>query len=146
MVDKKLEMTKDEIVCSYKEATDKRKQVIILSELNACKPEVIIEILKESGMDARTLPRLNTKPRGNNTSKAVAESNTTETVESSETQVNCNPTKLLQDTYNRLTVILDSIPENASDVLINQYKSLMLQLCDEAVNTIIQLKVNGKTN
>ena len=137
-------MAKGDIVCSYKEAADKRNQVIILSQLNLCEPEDIIEVLKESGIDARTLPRLNTKPRTKKTNKVAVESNTTETVESSETQLSCNYTEL-HDTYNRLIVLLDSIPENASDILIDQYKSLMLQLCNDAVNNSILLKVNIKT-
>lgn len=54
----RLSMTVDEIVCSYRQAKDKAKQIIILSELNApCTKEDIIEVLKEAGIDGRQLPR-----------------------------------------------------------------------------------------
>ena len=41
-------MTEFEIVKSFREALNKNKQVGILSDLNNCKPEVIMEILKRN--------------------------------------------------------------------------------------------------
>lgn len=41
-------MTEFEIVKSFREALNKNKQVGILSDLNSCKPEVIMEILKRN--------------------------------------------------------------------------------------------------
>lgn len=46
-------MTKEEILKDFKEAKDQRAQVKILADLNLCKPEDIINILKEMGEDGR---------------------------------------------------------------------------------------------
>lgn len=61
MDDVKLYMTDTEIVKSYKEAANKRKQVEILCQLNLCKPDDIINVLKKSDIDWRTLPRAYTE-------------------------------------------------------------------------------------
>ncbi len=52
-----MEMTAHEIVRSYKEAKDKKKQVGILAQLNLCTPEDIKKILVEGGINGRELPR-----------------------------------------------------------------------------------------
>lgn len=68
MDDVTLYMTDAEIVKSYKEAANKRKQVEILCQLNLCKPDDIINVLKKSDIDWRTLPRAYTessKPKNN---------------------------------------------------------------------------------
>lgn len=52
-----MEMTKEEIVKSYREAKDKRSQLCILADLNVCKEEKIREILIAGGIDGRQLPR-----------------------------------------------------------------------------------------
>lgn len=61
MDDVTLYMTDAEIVKSYKEAANKRKQVEILCQLNLCKPDDIINVLKKSDIDWRTLPRSSTE-------------------------------------------------------------------------------------
>jgi hypothetical protein len=53
----KMQMTNDEIVKSWQEAKDRTAQIKILAELNLCPKEVIIDILKQSGVDPRKLPR-----------------------------------------------------------------------------------------
>ena len=50
-------MSDEEIVRNYREAKDKKKQVGILADLNVCKPEEIIEILKRGGVPHYALPR-----------------------------------------------------------------------------------------
>lgn len=52
-----MEMTTSEIVRSYKESKDKKKQVDILAQLNLCTSEDIKKILIEEGIDWRELPR-----------------------------------------------------------------------------------------
>ena len=52
-----MEMTKEEIVKSYREAKDKRRQLCILADLNECKEDKIREILLAGGIDGRQLPR-----------------------------------------------------------------------------------------
>ena len=52
-----MEMAAHEIVRSYKEAKDKKKQVSILSQINLCTPEDIKKILVEGGINWRELPR-----------------------------------------------------------------------------------------
>ena len=46
-------MTRNEILRSFQTAKDKREQVKILADLNLCKPEEIVAILKEMGEDGR---------------------------------------------------------------------------------------------
>lgn len=58
-----MEMTANEIVRSYKEAKDKKKQVGILAQLNLCTPEDIKKILIEGGVDWRELPRGKRTPK-----------------------------------------------------------------------------------
>lgn len=52
-----MHMSDDEIIIRYKEAKDKRAQVNILADLNACDPDEIVGVLRRSGMDHRFLPR-----------------------------------------------------------------------------------------
>ena len=54
---KNMVMTNEDIVRSYKEAKDRRAQIKVLAELNVCPQELIIEILKEGGVDWQELPR-----------------------------------------------------------------------------------------
>ena len=54
---KRLPMTNQEIVTSYREAKDKKMQVKILSELNVCSKEKIKEILITEGVRQCELPR-----------------------------------------------------------------------------------------
>lgn len=44
-----MEMSKGEIVASYRQAADLKKQIGILAELNACEKRDIVEILREAG-------------------------------------------------------------------------------------------------
>lgn len=57
-------MTKEAIVADYKQAKDKKKQVQILADLNNCKKDDIIQILKDGGVNHRELPRASRKPDG----------------------------------------------------------------------------------
>ena len=56
-------MTNGEIVADYKQAKDKKKQIAILADLNGCKEEDIREILKNGGIDGRSLPRQGEKKK-----------------------------------------------------------------------------------
>ena len=53
-----MEMTAHEIVRSYKEAKDKKKQVGILAQLNLCTPEDIKKILVEDAFFGATAHQL----------------------------------------------------------------------------------------
>lgn len=55
--EKKLEMTPEEIVRSYREALDKKHQIEVLSDLNVCSKEVIRKVLIENGVKPQELPR-----------------------------------------------------------------------------------------
>ena len=57
MTNKKLPMTNEEILISYRESKDKKLQVKILSELNVCSQEQIKEILIQEGVRQCELPR-----------------------------------------------------------------------------------------
>ena len=52
-----MQMTNGEIVASYRQAKNKKEQVKILAELNACKIEEITKILVEGGVAPNQLPR-----------------------------------------------------------------------------------------
>lgn len=72
-----MEMTAHEIVRSYKEAKDKKKQVGILAQLNLCTPEDIKKILVEGGINWRELPRgkrIQSPPTPNETKEPTAPS------------------------------------------------------------------------
>lgn len=58
---KNMVMTNEDIVRSYREAKDRRAQIKVLAELNVCPQELIIEILKEGGIDWRELPKARKK-------------------------------------------------------------------------------------
>lgn len=60
-----MEMTNEEIVRSYRQALDPRKQITILAELNLCSRSRIIEILIDGGVDPSELPAL-PKYKGSN--------------------------------------------------------------------------------
>ena len=53
----KMQMTNEEIVRSYNEAKHKGHQIEVLSDLNVCSKEMIIDILIESGIDPRAFAR-----------------------------------------------------------------------------------------
>lgn len=52
-----MEMTPSEIKANYLEAKDKKHQIQILADLNACTTQKILEILKQQGVNPRQLPR-----------------------------------------------------------------------------------------
>ena len=56
-MDVKLYMEPKDIVKSYKEAANKRKQIAILAQLNLCKESDILDVLRDNGVDHRALPR-----------------------------------------------------------------------------------------
>lgn len=52
-----MQMSNADIVKMYREAKDKKAQVEILADLNACEKDKIISILKEGGVPSVELPR-----------------------------------------------------------------------------------------
>ena len=56
-----MEMSNPDILRSYQEAKNKNEQIKILAQLNLCSQEAIVEILKDMGVDGRSLPRLLSK-------------------------------------------------------------------------------------
>lgn len=58
---KKMEMSAEEIVRSYREALDKKHQIEVLADLNICRKEDIVEVLKENGVKPQELPRKSKK-------------------------------------------------------------------------------------
>lgn len=65
-----MHMSDEEIIIRYKEAKDKRAQVNILADLNACDPDEIVGVLRRSGMDHRFLPRAPRKNKDKKEKKA----------------------------------------------------------------------------
>lgn len=68
-----MEMQTHEIVRMYKEAADKKKQIVILSQMNLCTPEEIREELVKGGIDPRTLPRKRKQPGEKKAEETTAE-------------------------------------------------------------------------
>ena len=65
-----MQMTNEEIIKSYKEAKDKKKQIKILADLNTCDANIIKEILIEAGETAtRVYKRAAKKPAEEKTAK-----------------------------------------------------------------------------
>ncbi len=64
LTEKTLSMTEGEILRSYKEAKDQKKQLTILAQLNDCPVEVIKMIFKRQGVDGRSFPRERGKKGG----------------------------------------------------------------------------------
>ena len=63
----KMQMTNAEILKSYNEAKHKGKQIEILSDLNACPKQLIVDILIAEGVDPRSFSRF----KGENLVKKV---------------------------------------------------------------------------
>lgn len=56
-----MQMTNGEIIANYRQAKNKKEQLKILAELNACTQDEIKKILLEGGLDVRQLPRTREK-------------------------------------------------------------------------------------
>ncbi len=52
-----MQMSNEEIVKMYRESKNKKAQVEILADLNACGKEKILSILKEGGVSPTEMPR-----------------------------------------------------------------------------------------
>lgn len=78
---KKLHMDKYEISCSYREARNKKYQIKILSQLNLCTQQDIIDVLIECGYDRSTLPKIKvkSKKKNNNENKKNKDDNHAQT-------------------------------------------------------------------
>lgn len=50
-----MQMTNEEITRDFQQAKNKKEQISVLADLNACTAEEICEILREGGIDGRTL-------------------------------------------------------------------------------------------
>lgn len=59
-----MEMTNEEIVRRYRQAKNKRQQVNILAQLNCCRKDEIISILKQEGITDKQLPRSERSDKG----------------------------------------------------------------------------------
>lgn len=92
-----MHMTENEIVREYRGAKNKREQVTILSDLNSCEKEEIIEILLRNGVDQKELPRKR-KPRKKPEEERKAHS-ATDTVASILAQRVMEIDKVLQERY-----------------------------------------------
>lgn len=74
-----MQMTDKEIVFNYKRSNKGRNQVIVLSELNACDPEVIERILIKAGIPEAEIKPV---PKKKNVHKPVAPAPKTKAIKS----------------------------------------------------------------
>lgn len=68
-----MQMTESEIVSRYEHARDRKTQIQILAELNACDKEYIIGILKDKGYDVDAELKKKAKPRKSTKPPAISE-------------------------------------------------------------------------
>lgn len=120
-----MEMSNHEILRDFQSAKNKHEQIKILADLNVCKPDDIVEILKMEGVDRRLLP----KPYRGQTTEPQ-----THTIRASAPQL-IKP-RALHD-WDRMVALADAVraaiaagetPENVwihemSDTLIRYYPS-----------------------
>lgn len=97
-----MQMSEEEIVIDYKQAKNKKAQVEILADLNACSKEQIIEILKRNGISSKELPR--------ERKKAVAEPEQKEVKQEAVKEKEDKPMVNTEESpFDPLQFILDSI-------------------------------------
>lgn len=58
-----MQMTNSEIAAEYRMAKHKSKQIYILADLNCCKPEEIVQILLDEGVDGRAFSQFKRKQK-----------------------------------------------------------------------------------
>lgn len=109
-----MEMTDLEILSSYRQAKKKKEQITILSQLNACSKEKIIEILKNNGIQKQELPRnrkkkVDTVPVSKNQVKEVKK-------EENVTMKNdLTAHRLMHEVINNLSSLADGIEKEISN-------------------------------
>ena len=64
-----MQMSNADIVKMYREAKDKKAQIEILADLNACGKEKILDILKDGGVSPAEMPRNRKKPESDGKSE-----------------------------------------------------------------------------
>lgn len=122
---KQLPMTDDEILTSYREARDKKKQVQILCDLNLCTKDVIIDVLKSKGVNGKELPRTKRTVDSEATTSQPAKKNTRSTQRSKSSTAN-------QMSMTNVVEYINSLKHRKSE-LMKEVESINKELHDIAV-------------
>lgn len=119
-----MQMSDSEIVRSYKEAKDKRSQVGVLAELNACSKDYIREILQRNGINAPKPGRKSTTEpepiKAEEPKKAVKKEPADPEIVKDEQTEDYTPDELLLLATERLNNLRESRAEREHDIQIMQ--------------------------
>lgn len=123
-----MEMSNEEIVRRYRQAKNKRQQVNILAQLNCCKKDEIIEVLKQEGITDKQLPRAERSDKGKKKSgEPAAEAKETEITTPLEKQ-ETNSQEEEKNKLNSRTVTIDvNMPIIENDELRKQLALIRLE-------------------
>lgn len=109
-----MEMTDLEIVSSYRQAKKKKEQITILSQLNACSKEKIIEILKNNGIQKQELPR-NRKKKVDTDQVATNQVATVKEEENVKMKNDLTDHRIMHEVINNLSSLADGIEKEISN-------------------------------
>ena len=118
-----MQMTNEEIVRDYKQASNKNKQVRILADLNQTSPSEILTILAKEGVEGVKMPE-KIMPRKKPTEARLAAS----------VKAPMEPRKDLPEVYAQIEAILTALPENATEHVRSAAASLTVALFSEYVD------------
>lgn len=109
-----MEMTDLEIVSSYRQAKKKKEQITILSQLNACSKEKIIEILKNNGIQKQELPR-NRKKKVDSVPVATNQVKEVKKEENAKMKNELTDHRIMHEVINNLSSLADGIEKEISN-------------------------------
>lgn len=113
-----MQMTNDEIIRDFRQARNKKEHIGVLADLNACTVEEIIEILREGGIDGRTLgPAKRGLAKGKRKTKAYTAAELTGTKACDFTAITARVEELLRQ-RDAIERELSSIGETMSALLL----------------------------
>lgn len=107
-------MTDLEIVSSYRQAKKKKEQITILSQLNACSKEKIIEILKNNGIQKQELPR-NRKKKVDSVPVATNQVKEVKKEENAKMKNDMTDHRIMHEVINNLSSLADGIEKEISN-------------------------------
>lgn len=109
-------MKPSEILKDYNQAADKKKQLLILAQLNACSTEEIKQVLREQGVDYRSFPRTNSKDKSNDAKSKKKRSSETSKKSVADVEVVIQYIKDLKEKRNALVAEINQIDRKLSEV------------------------------
>lgn len=109
-------MKPSEILRDYNQAADKKKQLVILSQLNSCSIEEIKQVLREQGVDYRSFPRTCSKDKSNDVRSKKKQSSEASKKSVTDIEVVIQYIKDLKERRNTLVAEINQIDKKLSEV------------------------------